>query len=150
MFEMILSIIAALSLLALGMYAMAKKRTAANTVLLVAVALLSGIEVLDQLSLQSSIYFTLVRRISLYLESLLPTSFLLLSILYGRSRPFHALSKVRLVLAAVLALFPIALLLIAGNNFYYSPDFQSERILFLDRAGIGIIWGSWSRSSFPW
>ncbi len=135
MFEIFLSIIAALSLLALGMYAMAKKRTAANAILLVTVALLSGIELLDQLSLQQSIDFTLVRQISLYLESLLPASFLLLSLIYGRSRPFHALSKVRLVLAAALALFPMAVLIIAGNDLYYYPDFPSERVLFLDRAG---------------
>jgi hypothetical protein len=135
MLEMILSIIAALSLLALGMYAMAKKRTAANAVLLVAVAQLSGIELLDQLSLQPSIDFTLIRRISIYLESLLPASFLLLSLFYGRSKPFHALSKVRLVLAVALALFPMAVLLFAGNDLYYSPDFPSERVLFLGSVG---------------
>jgi putative PEP-CTERM system histidine kinase len=135
MFEMFLSIIAALSLLALGIYAVVKKRTAANVILLVVVALLAGIEVLDQLSLQPSIDFTLVRRISLSLESLLPASFLLLSLFYGRSRPFEALSKVRLVLAAALALFPVAMLFIAGNDLYYAPDFPGERVLFLDSAG---------------
>jgi putative PEP-CTERM system histidine kinase len=135
MFEMILSIIAVLFLLALGSYAIVKKRTAANVVLFVTVVLLSGVEIFDQLSLQLSMDFTLDRQISLYLESLLPASFLLLSLTYGRSKPLLALSKVRLALAFALSLFPLIMLLIAGNDLYYSPDFQSDRVLFLDSPG---------------
>jgi len=135
MFELFISIIAALSLLALGIYAMAKKRTAANVILLVTVALLAGIEVLDQLSLQMFVDFTRVRPISMYMESFLSAAFLLLSFFHGRNKPFDAVSKLQLVLTAALAMFPITMLLIAGSDIYYAPDFPSERVLFLDNAG---------------
>ncbi|MGE5174636.1 MAG: PEP-CTERM system histidine kinase PrsK, partial [Betaproteobacteria bacterium] len=130
-----LSGIAALSLIAVGIYAVAKQRTAQNAVLLVAVALLAGDEILDQLSLQPSVDFTIFKDISLALEALSPGAFLILSLIYGRSRPFSGQSKVRWGLAAALALFPIAMLLIAGNDLYYSPDYQSEQVLFLENAG---------------
>ncbi len=124
-----------MSLIAVGVYAVIKKRTAPNVVLLVTAALLAGDEILDQLSLQPSIDFTIFRDTSLVLESLLPGAFLLLSLIYGRNRPFGSQSKMRLVLSAALALFPVAMLLMAGNDLYYSPDFQSEEVLFLGNAG---------------
>ncbi len=130
-----LSGIAALFLIAVGVYAVVKKRTAPNIILLVAVALLAGDEILDQLSLQPSFDFTRFRDISLALESLLPGAFLLLSLIYGRSRPFGAHSKMRMGLAVALALFPVAMLLLTGNDLYYSPDFPSEVVLFLGDAG---------------
>ncbi len=135
MIEIILASIAALSLIAVGVHAVVKERTASSAVLLFVATLLAGVEILDQLSLQSLVDFTMFRDISLVLETILPAAFLLLSLIYGRNRPFGSQSKIRLGFAAILALFPLAILLMAGSDLYYSPDFQSEEVLFLGNTG---------------
>ena len=99
------------------------------------VLLLAGIEIFDQWSLRSAVNFETFKQISLYLESLLPGSLLLLAFTYGRSRPFDTMSKMRLGLSAALILFPLAVVLLLGNDLYYAPDFQKERVLFLGSAG---------------
>jgi len=135
MIGIILASIAVLALAASGIYAMVKQRTAVNAVLLITFLLLAGIVIFDQLSLQSSDNFETFKQISLYLEALLPGSMLLLAFIYGRSRPFETLSKMRLGLMAALVLLPLAIVLLVGSDLYYSPDFQNERVLFLGSAG---------------
>lgn len=131
----ILTSIAVLALLALGIYALGNQRTAANILLFTVLVLLAGIEIVDQLMLQSSYDGEVYRQISLLLEALLPASFIFLSILYGRSEPFEPRSWIRIVLTAVLSLFPMALLIVAGTDLSYSPDFQKDRVLFLGEEG---------------
>ena len=135
MFVMVLSYIAVLVLVASGIYAMVKQRTVVNAVLLFTVLLLAGIIIFDQLSLQFLDNYSVFKQISLYLESLLPGSILLLAFTYGRSRPFKTLSKIWLGFIAALVLLPLAIVLLVGNDLYYSPDFQNERVLFLGTAG---------------
>jgi putative PEP-CTERM system histidine kinase len=135
MFEMVLSSIAALSLITLGIHAIIKQRTAVNALLLFTIVLLVGIEIADQLSLQTTVDFDACKQITLYLEALLPGSFLLLSLMYGRIRPFSSLSKKRLGLMAVTAAIPMCILLIADHDLYYSPDVQYEKVIFLGNAG---------------
>ena len=135
MTELILSIIAAISLFALGIYAISKQRTAANVGLFLSVVLLAGIELFDQWSLRSAVDFATFKQISLCLESLLPGSLLLLAFTFGRSRPFDTMPKMRLGLRAALILLPLAVVLFLGNNLYYAPDLQKERVLLLGTAG---------------
>ena len=135
MFGFILASIAAFSLLATGVYALVKKRIPAYVVLFIVSFLLAGIEISDQLSLRLSGDFEAFKGISLYLEALLPGAFLLLSLFYGRSGPFKTLSKVWLGFMAALALSPIIILILAGNDLFYSPDVQSEGVLFLGNGG---------------
>src|SRR5512146_332037 len=131
----IISSLAALSLVATGIYAVIKRKNAANIVLLVTALMLAGIEIFDRLSLQLSGEFDLFRGIALYLEALLPASFLTFSAIYRRNRPFATLSKVRLGFMAALALCPVIMHVISENNFAYSPDVQSEGVLFLNSGG---------------
>ncbi len=135
MIEIILAFIAALSLITLGIFAIVKQRTTVNAAFLFCVVLLAGMELCDQLSFQLLVRFDTFRAISLSLESLLPFSFLCLSLAFGRNKPFVTLSKVRIALLASGALFPMILLFFTSDNFYYSPDFQAERVLFLGSAG---------------
>jgi putative PEP-CTERM system histidine kinase len=135
MFEMVLSYIAVLVLATSGIYAMLKRRTAVNALLLITVLLLAGIAMFDQLSLQSSVNYEKFKQISLYLEAFLPGSVLFLAFMYGRSRPFDSLSKIHLPLMAALVLFPIAIVLLVGSDLYFPPDFQNQRVLFLGSEG---------------
>jgi len=132
---MIFSSIVALALMTLGIHAMIRQKTAVNALLLCTVMLLAGIEITDQLSLLPVIDFAALRRVSLYLEAFLPTSCLLLSILYGRRDPFTSLSRTRLGLMTVLALLPLITLFISAGDVYSTPDNQYGRILFLRSAG---------------
>jgi len=131
----IITSIEILTLAALGVHALTKQRTSASILLTIVLCLLSGLEMADRLSLQPTLDFTTYRRISLYLEATLAGSFLLLSILYGRSRPLASLSRVRLGLLALSALVPMAILLTVGTNLAYSPDILSEKVLFLGDEG---------------
>jgi putative PEP-CTERM system histidine kinase len=131
----ILTSIAVLLLLALGIYALGKPRTGANALLFSVLVLLAGIEVFDQLLLQTSNDSEAFRQISLFFEALLPASFIFLSIFYGRNKPFESQSWIRILFMAALSLFPLALLIIAGADLSYSPDFQNDRMLFLGEEG---------------
>ena len=135
MTELILSIIAAISLFALGIYAISKQRTAANVALFLSAVLLAGIELFDQWSLRSAVDFATFKQISLYLESFLPGSLLLLAFTFGRSMPLDTMPKMRLGLMAALILLPLAIVLLLGSDLYYAPDLQKERVLFLGSAG---------------
>jgi hypothetical protein len=135
MFEMVLSYIAVLVLVASGIFAVVKQKTTVNASLLITVLLLAGVALFDQLSLQSYGNFATFKMVSLYLEALLPGSILILAFTYGRSRSFDTLSKMQIGLMAVLVLLPLAIVLIIGSDLYYSPDFQNEKVLFLGSGG---------------
>jgi putative PEP-CTERM system histidine kinase len=135
MFEMVLSYIAVLVLATSGVYAMVKRRTAVNAILLITVLLLAGIVMFDQLSLQSSSTFAMFKQISIYLEALLPGSILILAFTYGRSIQFGLLSKMRIGLLLALVLFPVAVVILVGSDLYYFQDVQNKRVLFLGSAG---------------
>jgi putative PEP-CTERM system histidine kinase len=135
MFEMVLSSIAVLLLAACGIFAVIKNRTAANVILMITVLLLAGIVMFDQLSLLSSVGFATFKKLSFYMEALLPGSTLLLAFIFGRSKPFASMSKMRFGLMTVLVLFPLAIVLILGNDIYYSSNYQNEKYLFLGNTG---------------
>jgi len=135
MFGIILSIIAAVAMMTLGIHAIVKQRTAVNVMLLFAIVVLVGIEIADQLSLQQAAVFDTWKQVSLYLEAVLPPAFLLLSLMYGRISPFKSLSKMRLGIMAAAAAFPMCMLFISTSDLYYSPDIQYDKILFLGNTG---------------
>ncbi len=135
MFGTILSSIAAFSLLAAGVYAITKQRTAANMLFLMVVALLAGVELADQFSLHPALDPETFKGISRLLEALLPAAFMVFSLIYGRTPFSDKWSKVRLGLLSSVTLVPMVILLIAGNDFSYSPDFLNERVLFLGNTG---------------
>ncbi|HEY6011473.1 MAG TPA: XrtA/PEP-CTERM system histidine kinase PrsK, partial [Nitrospirota bacterium] len=132
----ILSSIAAVSLLAIGAYVVAKQRTTANMLFVIVAVLLAGIELADQFSLHTAGALDVFKRISLCLEALLPAAFMSFSLAYGRALSPDRRSKVRLGALTALGLIPLVILLVAaGDDLYYSPDLLNEQILFLGGAG---------------
>ncbi len=127
--------IAALLMVAAGAHAVMKQRTAANVALLITLLLLAGDALFDQLSLLPSVDFSRLREGALGMEALLPGAFLFLALAYGRTAPLRDLPKLRLVFMTIVALFPLVLLAVAGDDLYYSPDFQSDQALFVGSAG---------------
>jgi putative PEP-CTERM system histidine kinase len=75
------------------------------------------------------------KKASLVSESLLPVSWLLFSATFSRSAESISVSTVQKALLAASLAFPAAVFFLPQEQFFYSPDFASERMLFLGRAG---------------
>lgn len=131
---MLLSFITIFSLLSLAVFTIRKRQTVSGA-LPSALLLLASIEAVGQLLLQARIDLELFRQISVFLESLLPPVFLVLTTLYGRGNLRAALSRSRFMVTAVAALLPMGILLFTGTDLYYSPDFGAEEVLFLADEG---------------
>ncbi len=135
MLPLALSLIAAIALVAVAVHAVIKRRTAASSALLLTALLLACVEVFDDLFLGMNIKIPRLRQLSVIAESLLPGSFLFLTLLYGRIKPFSTQTKIRLGIQFVAAFFPILILALAGTDLYYSPKLQAEQALFLTLQG---------------
>jgi putative PEP-CTERM system histidine kinase len=135
MFEIILSAIAALLLLGLAAQAMRQQKTVAQKALACVAVLLAGIEITDLLTLHASSDYTVFRRFTTLFESFLPAALLWYSFTFARSEPVPLRSRRGLLIAAAAVLFPASVLFLPLQDFFYAPDFQSERVLFLGRAG---------------
>lgn len=135
MIETVLTIIAVLLLLALAAQALLKRKNAAQTALACVAVLLAGIELADLITLHASSGPAIFRRLSTILESFLPAAMLWYSVTFARSGPAPLRSRRGLLIVAVAVLFPACVLFFPQQDFFYSPDFLSERILFLGRVG---------------
>ncbi len=133
--DIILSFIAAVIMIGIGIHAVIKQRSLSHFLLLFALVLLASIEILDLFSLHSVGGLTGLRRAALYLESLLPAAFLALSQVYGRSASWTRPFWLRLALYSALSLLPAVILFVSGTGLYISPDFPNEPILFLESEG---------------
>ncbi|HSQ77820.1 MAG TPA: PEP-CTERM system histidine kinase PrsK, partial [Nitrospirota bacterium] len=135
MIETMMAIIAVLLLLALAAYALLTKKTVAHAALACVAVLLAGIETADLLSLHASSGSASFRRVTTILESFLPAAVLWYSVTFARSGHAPLRSRRGMLILAVAILFPASVLLFPQQDFFYSPDFLSERVLFLGRVG---------------
>ncbi|MEC4686302.1 MAG: XrtA/PEP-CTERM system histidine kinase PrsK [Nitrospirota bacterium] len=135
MFELIVSAIATVLLLTLSLYLFLKRKTAADVALSSVIFLFALIEIADQLSLNlqdSPLFF---KRISLFFESMLPVFLMLFTLSHSRWRSVKSISFPWWALTAVALFFPVCTLLFPVNDFFYSPDLQTEKLLFLGTVG---------------
>src|SRR3990172_1700171 len=131
----IVSAIASFALLILSFYILLKERTASNAALSLVTLLLALIEFLDQLSLHLSYNPFVFKKGGVFLESLLPLTFLFFSITYSRSRSAGSVSPGWWAIIGMTTLFPVAVFLFSLDDFFYSPDLQTEGVLFLGTVG---------------
>jgi putative PEP-CTERM system histidine kinase len=132
---MIISAAAFLSLLFLSFYILLKKRTASNIFLSALLTVLALTEFSDQYALYHARDPLLWKHASILLESLLPGMLLLLGITYGRQTLVRSIPLVWRLITASALLFPVCLFFLSLNDVIYSPDLQTERLLFLGEAG---------------
>ena len=132
MLESLLSFGSAAVLVLLGMYLLiTKTEQRSNLVFSIFLFLLSGLEVVDRLTLTLN---PGLRFYSMFIESLLPGTVLLLSIMLSRKAPYNTGFFTKLALVTSIA-FPVSVFVIGRGGFYYAPDIQTERIAFLTREG---------------
>ena len=135
MFELTVSAIASVSLLTLSLYLFLKRKTAADVALSAVIFLFALIEIADQLSLNLQNNPLFFKRLALFLESMLPAFLMLFTLSHSRWRSVKSISFSWWALTAVALLFPVSALLFPVNDFFYSPDLQTEKLLFLGTVG---------------
>jgi putative PEP-CTERM system histidine kinase len=135
MLSQIISNIASLSLFALACYALLHKRSSSNILLSMFTLLLAVIDFADQYALYHSADPLFWKHISIILESFLPVIVLSLSITYGRQIPVKEISPVWLMITVSALILPACLLFVSVSDFMFSPDLQSEGLLFLGEPG---------------
>lgn len=141
MFETLLPITSALLLLSLAIIVVARKRDTASISLGVALLLLALTEMAD--------WFPFTRwyepesfSIGLIIPvSLLPASLLFYSLTYARNSNDTAIAAFWKVLLALSAAFPLSTALFPVTAFFYAPDVQAERMLFLGVVGFWFYMG---------
>ncbi|BCS54946.1 XrtA/PEP-CTERM system histidine kinase PrsK [Geobacter sp. SVR] len=101
-----------------------------------ALCLAAALELFDLLALSDpeQVYFW--KRFSLVTEALLPPVLLWFSLSYIRQTEFRSISLPLRLLLTFSPFFAGLMLLIPIDSLFYSPDFASERTLFLGSAGM--------------
>ncbi|NOZ25195.1 MAG: PEP-CTERM system histidine kinase PrsK [Nitrospirae bacterium] len=135
MFELTVSAIASVLLLTLSLFIVSRRKGAAEFSLSAVLILLALIEAADQLSLYQQDTPLLYKRVSLTLESVLPLFLMLFTLLHSRWRSVRSISFFWWGLTAVALLFPVSTFVLPVGEFFYSPDLQTEKLLFLGTAG---------------
>ncbi len=135
MFELTVSVIASILLLTLSLYLLLKRRSAADLALSALIFLFALIGIADQLSLNLQNNPLFFKRLSLFLESMLPAFLMLFTLSHSRWRSVKSISFSWWALTAVALLFPVCTFLFSVNDFFYSPDLQTEKLLFLGTVG---------------
>ena len=143
MFPLILSITAAALLLFIAALARFKGKASRNSALSFIALLLAGSEVADSVALHNAGDPLAALRYSNFIVSLFPAAFMLYGLSYARSGPVRSLPVYWRAILASSMLFPVFALAFPAPAFFFSPDFATERVLFLGAAGywffIGII-----------
>jgi putative PEP-CTERM system histidine kinase len=97
--------------------------------------LLAVIDFTDQYAFSHSGDPLLWKHISIILESFIPVVLLSLSITYGRQIAVKAISPGWLIVTASALVLPAALLFVSVNDLIFSPDLQTEGLIFLSEPG---------------
>lgn len=134
--QTVISIIAILISVIYPLYFIVRKERKALPLPLTA-ALLSAaaLELFDLLTLiyPDNLFFW--KRFTLAVESLLPPVWLWFTLTYARQNEPRTISLLQRLLLAASPLFAVSVLLLPVTSFFYSPDFSSEKVLFLGNAG---------------
>ena len=134
--QTVISIIAILISVIYPLYIFVRKERKSLPLALTA-ALLSAaaLEFFDLLTLiyPDNLFFW--KRFTLAVESLLPPVWLWFTLTYARQNEPRSISLLQRLLLAASPLFAVSVLLLPVTSFFYSPDFSSEKVLFLGNAG---------------
>jgi len=131
----ILSSITALLLLLLAADSVRRQRTLANWAFAAVLLLLAGIEAAERLSLVPVFEAYVVKQLSFPLQAVLAPTMILFSLLYSRKTALRDIRWYWYLILAASCLLPASLFVYVPEDFYYAPDFRTERMIFLGDAG---------------
>jgi len=136
MVQIIISITAIMVSAAYPLYFIVrKKRSAPPFALCAAILLASVLELLDVLTFLYPENFFPWKHAVLFAEALLPPAWLWFSLTYARQNEPRSTSVAQRLLLWISPLFAASVIILPPSAFIYSPDFPSERILFLGNTG---------------
>lgn len=104
-------------------------------VLLFALIATSVLELFDLLATSFPGTVMFWKRYALMAEALLPCAWLLFSLTHARQLEIKLVPRLQRFLVVFSLAFPITVLTLPVDTFFYSPDFATERILFLNNTG---------------
>src|SRR5208337_1882927 len=133
--DMGLSWLAVFLLLFIALIITLRKRTYTNICLCLVFFLLAVIEAADQLAMNMTFDALLMKRAVLLFEAFLPIAVLMLSLSYSGKNPIRALPTAWWAPVLIALLFPLVVIMTPLDNFFYAPDFQRDKMLFLGHAG---------------
>ncbi|WP_306533859.1 XrtA/PEP-CTERM system histidine kinase PrsK [Geobacter sp.] len=110
-------------------------RTLAAYVSVVAIAVSAVIEFCDLAAVAGFGEPLVWKRYSLIAEGLLPALWLLFSLTHARAVGVRFVTVAQRILLAAGIAFPVLVLTLPRAAFFYSPDFDTERVLFLSNTG---------------
>ncbi|HEX8949123.1 MAG TPA: histidine kinase N-terminal 7TM domain-containing protein, partial [Dissulfurispiraceae bacterium] len=121
--------------------ALKRDRSVTTYALCAALAATSALEAFDLLSLLYPADFFFWKKAALLSEALLPPTWLLFSLTFSRRVEPNSLSLLQRTLAGLSPVFLAAALFITTREFFNSPDFPAERMLFLGDPGFAFYLG---------
>lgn len=136
MLQNILSITAILLTASLLLYILFRKERTLNTYAFFSALFFTLLlELFDLLSLNYPGRLLLWKKFALISESLLPLSWLLFSSTFSRTNGARHVSALQRALLFISPIFLFAAIFVPVESFFYSPDFESEMMLFLGKQG---------------
>ncbi|HOP41409.1 MAG TPA: PEP-CTERM system histidine kinase PrsK, partial [Geobacteraceae bacterium] len=141
MYETFLPVTAAVLFIVLAIIVIARKRNTANVSLGLTLTLLALTEIADWLPFTQWYTPETLSRVLLIPVSLLPGMLLFYSLTYARNIHEKSISVFWKVLLAVSAIFPMSVVLFPVIAFFYAPDLQTEKMLFLGTVGFWFYMG---------
>ena len=131
----IFSTISALLLLFLAGNTVLRQRSFAQWLFAAVLVLLAGVEVADRLALVQAFEGSVVKQLSFPIQAVLAPVLILFSLFYARTTSFRGIGWMWYLILAASCVLPASLFLYLPGDFYFSPDFSRERMIFLGEAG---------------
>ena len=135
LFEIVISSAAICAAVIFSFYVLFRRTGAPGFILVVALLPSSALEIFDLLALIQPERLFLWKKLALFAEGCLPSSWLFFALTYARQREMRAISLLQRSLLVLSLCFAGSPLVLPVGSLFYSPDFSQERILFLGEMG---------------
>ncbi len=123
------------ALIALSLYFLVRKRSAAGFLFSLFLFLLATTEIVYMSALNFYDDPLPLMKTSLFIESLFPASLMIFSLMYGRARPLQSISPAWWFLIIGAGVFPSVIFVFPADHFFISPDIKTDMVLFLGQKG---------------
>src|ERR1039457_4509551 len=104
-------------------------------VLFTALFLTAFIELFDMLAIIQFQQMLFWKKLAVVAEGCLPFTWLLFSVTYGRENGIRSISLLQKIVLLLSLLFIASPIILPAGAFFFSPDFQLEKVLFLENWG---------------
>jgi putative PEP-CTERM system histidine kinase len=126
MAAILISAVCALSLLA------GQERTLSALALISAISATAALELFDLMAVRNPDDLLFWKKYSLTAEGFIPLLWLLYTAMYARREGFRGIPTWQKIVLAASLLLPLAAITHSAGQFFYSPDFTTEHLLFLE------------------